>query len=63
MSDERLEQTRRSIAMQGPTLPSSLSREQALEIIEELQQCRRSWRRLTAALREVWRTAEGAVGR
>jgi hypothetical protein len=63
LSDEELERIRRSIAMLTPREPCGLSRELAMEVIEELQRCRRSWRRLAGALGDVLSLAQRTLGK
>ncbi len=52
MSNEDLELRRRSYAMLSPGQPA-MSREEAIELLEELQRCRSRGRQLLEALREV----------
>jgi hypothetical protein len=53
LSDERLEQIRRSAAMLQPGQDVGWKREQVMEILEELQRCRCRGRRLLRALRAL----------
>jgi len=52
LSNEDLEYRRRSYAMLSPRQPAML-REEAIELLEELQRCRSRGRQLPEALREV----------
>jgi ribosomal protein L34E len=58
LSNEEVERRRRSIAMLTTGAPSGLTREEAMEILEELQRCRSCGRRLLGAMREVRATAD-----
>jgi hypothetical protein len=61
-SDEDLERIRRSAAMLAPRHPGGLRREEAVELLEELQGHRRGWRRraeLIARLRTLLDELEG----
>ena len=48
--------------MLTPGVQCGLTREEAMEILEELQRCRCYGRRLLAALREVQAIADEALG-
>jgi hypothetical protein len=63
LSDEELERLRRSIAMLSPRQPCGISRELAIDIIEDLQRCRRGWQRLAEGLGDVLSVAQRALGR
>lgn len=52
LSNEDLELRRRSYAMLSPGQPA-MSREEAMELLEELQRCRSRGRQLLSILREV----------
>ncbi|MFN2504285.1 MAG: hypothetical protein ABR540_08650 [Acidimicrobiales bacterium] len=52
LSNEDLELRRRSYVMLSPGQPA-MSREEAIELLEELQRCRCRGRQLLEALREV----------
>ena len=51
MTNEELERRRRSYAMLTPGQPA-MSREEAIELVEELQRCRYRGRQLLDALRD-----------
>jgi hypothetical protein len=58
VSNEEVERRRRSIAMLTTGAPSGLTREEAMEILEELRRCRSFGRRLLGAMQEVRATAD-----
>ena len=60
VSDEDLERRRRSYAMLSPGQPA-MPREEAIELLEELQRCRSRGRQLLEALREVASIVDGVL--
>lgn len=60
-TNEHIEQWRRSLVLLKPGQPSGLSREEAVEILEELQRCRSRGRHLLDALREVAAVVDRAL--
>ena len=53
LTNEDLERRRRSYAMLSPGQAAGMSREEAIELLEELQRCRSRGRQLLEALREI----------
>ena len=67
LTNEAIERWRRSLAMLSPGQSAGISREEAIELLEELQRCRSRGRQLLYALREIGtivdRTLRAAGGR
>ncbi len=61
-SNEMVEVRRRSLAMLPPGAPAGLSKEEAMEMLEQLQWCRSCGRLLWDALLEVAVGADQALG-
>ncbi|MFN2506233.1 MAG: hypothetical protein ABR540_18810 [Acidimicrobiales bacterium] len=58
MTNEELERRRRSYVMLSPGQAAGISREEAIELLEELQRCRARGRQLLEALRDVAATVD-----
>lgn len=57
-SSEGVEIRRRSLAMLPPGAQAGWTREEAIEVLEQLQWCRSCGRRLRAALQDVVKSAD-----